>query len=146
MTPESGILTLEQEELLLQPIQDHMDALQSRIDALRKDGSAKVTDLSNKITLIREDKNFGKEERNHQIAILNKELEKAKEVESANKSEIDKLVAEGEVYLKEHFNRDYYKLVEENCKRAKEDAKKQYERQLADHKAKHEQDLSLIHI
>ena len=46
MTPESGILTLEQEELLLQPIQDHMDALQSRIDALRKDGSAKVTDLS----------------------------------------------------------------------------------------------------
>lgn len=144
MTPESGILTLEQEELLLQPIQDHMDALQSRIDALRKDGSAKVTDLSNIITLIREDKNFGKEERNHQIAILNKELEKAKEVESANKSEIDKLVAEGEVYLKEHFNRDYYKLVEENCKRAKEDAKKQYERQLADHKAKHEQDLAAL--
>ena len=144
MTPESGILTLEQEELLLQPIQDHMDALQSRIDALRKDGSAKVTDLSNKITLIREDKYFGKEERNHQIAILNKELEKAKEVESANKSEIDKLVAEGEVYLKEHFNRDYYKLVEENCKRAKEDAKKQYERQLADHKAKHEQDLAAL--
>ena len=144
MTPESGILTLEQEELLLQPIQDHMDALQSRIDALRKDGSAKVTDLSNKITLIREDKNFGKEERNHQIAILNKELEKAKEVEAANKSEIDKLVAEGEVYLKEHFNRDYYKLVEENCKRAKEDAKKQYERQLADHKAKHEQDLAAL--
>lgn len=144
MTPESGILTLEQEELLLQPIQDHMEALQSRIDALRKDGSAKVTDLSNKITLIREDKNFGKEERNHQIAILNKELEKAKEVESANKSEIDKLVAEGEVYLKEHFNRDYYKSVEENCKRAKEDAKKQYERQLADHKAKHEQDLAAL--
>lgn len=144
MTPESGILTLEQEELLLQPIQDHMDALQSRIDALRKDGSAKVTDLSNIITLIREDKNFGKEERNHQIAILNKELEKAKEVESANKSEIDKLVAEGEVYLKEHFNRDYYKSVEENCKRAKEDAKKQYERQLADHKAKHEQDLAAL--
>ena len=144
MTPESGILTLEQEELLLQPIQDHMEALQSRIDALRKDGSAKVTDLSNKITLIREDKNFGKEERNHQIAILNKELEKAKEVESANKSEIDKLVAEGEVYLKEHFNRDYYKSVEENCKRAKEDAKKQYERQLADHKAKHEQDLATL--
>lgn len=144
MTPESGILTLEQEELLLQPIQDHMDALQSRIDALRKDGTAKVTDLSNKITLIREDKNFGKEERNHQIAILNKELEKAKEVESANKSEIDKLVAEGEVYLKEHFNRDYYKSVEENCKRAKEDAKKQYERQLADHKAKHEQDLAAL--
>lgn len=144
MTPESGILTLEQEELLLQPIQDHMDALQSRIDALRKDGSTKVTDLNNKITLIREDKNFGKEERNHQIAILNKELEKAKEVEAANKSEIDKLVAEGEAYLKEHFNRDYYKSVEENCKRAKEDAKKQYERQLADHKAKHEQELAAL--
>ena len=144
MTPESGILTLEQEELLLQPIQDHMDALQSRIDALRKDGSTKVTDLNNKITLIREDKNFGKEERNHQIAILNKELEKAKEVEAANKSEIDKLVAEGEAYLKEHFNRDYYKSVEENCKKAREDAKKQYERQLADHKAKHEQELAAL--
>lgn len=144
MTPESGILTLEQEELLLQPIQDHMDALQSRIDALRKDGSTKVTDLNNKITLIREDKNFGKEERNHQIAILNKELEKAKEVEATNKSEIDKLVAEGEAYLKEHFNRDYYKSVEENCKKAREDAKKQYERQLADHKAKHEQELAAL--
>ena len=93
ISPNNGILTPEKEELLLAPIQEHMNALQQKIDALRQDGTTKISEINNTIKIIHGDKNFSKQEQEQQIARLKGELEKAKAVESANKAQVDKLVA-----------------------------------------------------
>lgn len=144
ISPNNGILTPEKEELLLDPIQEHMNALQQKIDALRQDGTTKISEINNTIKIIHGDKNFSKQEQEQQIARLKGELEKAKAVESANKAQVDKLVAEGESYLNAHFEKEYYIPVKNSAVLERKQAKEQYERQLAEYKQNYEAQLAEI--
>lgn len=144
ISPNNGILTPEKEELLLAPIQEHMNALQQKIDALRQDGTTKISEINNTIKIIHGDKNFSKQEQEQQIARLKGELEKAKAVESANKAQVDKLVAEGEAYLNAHFEKEYYIPVKNSAVLERKQAKEQYERQLAEYKQNYEAQLAEI--
>lgn len=144
ISPNNGILTPEKEELLLAPIQEHMNALQQKIDALRQDGTTKISEINNTIKIIHGDKNFSKQEQEQQIARLKGELEKAKAVESANKAKVDKLVAEGEAYLNAHFDKEYYTPVKNSAVLERKQAKEQYERQLAEYKQNYEAQLAEI--
>lgn len=144
ISPNNGILTPEKEELLLAPIQEHMNALQQKIDALRQDGTTKISEINNTIKIIHGDKNFSKQEQEQQIARLKGELEKAKAVESANKAQVDKLVAEGEAYLNAHFDKEYYIPVKNSAVLERKQAKEQYERQLAEYKQNYEAQLAEI--
>ena len=70
-----------------------------KIDALRVDGSDKVNDLKNQIAIAKENKNLSKIQRDKIIENSKKSWKVQKKVETANKEEIKKLVAEAEDYL-----------------------------------------------
>ena len=69
-------------------------------------------------------------------------LEKAKAVESQNKAEVDKLIAEAESYIKEHFDEEYYKPVKASCELEKVQAKEKYNRKVQELKKEHEANLA----
>ena len=108
MANDMRYLSAEEEVKLLKPIDEYVGKIQAQIDALRVDGSDKVQALNTHISLTKEDKNYTKEEQN---AIIRKDQEllvKAREVETANKDKVSKLIADAESYLKTHFKKDYY--------------------------------------
>lgn len=142
MANTNGILTLEEEEKLRQPIDEHVAAIQEKINALRKDGTDVVIEMENHIQLVKEDKNYTKEERDRIIADDRKKIEPAKAVEAKNKAEVDSLIAEAEKYLDEHFNPDYYDKVVASCEAEKAEADKAYNDKLAELKAEHDKNLS----
>ena len=80
----------------MKPIDEYVEKVQKKIDALRVDGSDKVNDLKNQIAIAKENKNLSKIQRDKIIENSKKELESAKKVETANKEEIKKQVAEAE--------------------------------------------------
>ena len=86
----SKILTVEEENKLLKPIDDYVSGIQAKIDALRVDGTDKVISLQSLIESIKRDKTLSADERNKEIASLQTELKKAEEVENANKEQIAK--------------------------------------------------------
>jgi len=134
------ILTEEEEKKLLQPIDEHLAGIQSKIDALRKDGTDRVRYYQNHIELVKNDRNYTKDEQRKIIDEDKASMEKAKAVESKNKPEVDKLITEGETYLKEHYN-EYYEPVEKACEAAKADALKRYEENLQKLAKEHEDNL-----
>ena len=103
MAENSVIISAEEEAKLLKPIDEYVEKIQKKIDALRVDGSDKVNDLKNQIAIAKENKNLSKIQRDKIIENSKKELESAKKVETANKEEIKKLVAEAEDYLAKHY-------------------------------------------
>ena len=120
MANDMRYLSAEEEAKLLKPIDEYVGKIQAQIDALRVDGSDKVQALKTHISLTKEDKNYTKEEQN---AIIRKDQEllvKAREVETANKDKVSKLIADAESYLKTHFKKDVQlkrKLRMQNMKR-----------------------------
>ena len=102
MAENSVIISAEEEAKLLKPIDEYVEKIQKKIDALRVDGSDKVNDLKNQIAIAKENKNLSKIQRDKIIENSKKELESAKKVETANKEEIKKLIAEAEDYLAKH--------------------------------------------
>ena len=106
MAENSVIISAEEEAKLLKPIDEYVEKIQKKIDALRVDGSDKVNDLKNQIAIAKENKNLSKIQRDKIIENSKKELESAKKVETANKEEIKKLVAEAEDYLAKHYKKD----------------------------------------
>ena len=109
------ILTAEREMELRKPIDDYVGEIQEKINALRVDGTDKVVSLQNKIDSLKRDKSRSKEENAASIAKLQGELVKAKEVEAKNKDEISKLITDAENYIKEHFDKLYYALVDDSA-------------------------------
>lgn len=97
------ILTAAEEIALRQPIDDYVGGIQKKIDALRADGTAKVITYENAIDGIKRDRTLSKSEKNSKIAEIQKNLDKATAVENKNKAEVEKLIADAESYLKEHF-------------------------------------------
>ena len=106
-TDNKKILTAEQELKLRQPIDDYVGAIQQNINALRENGTDKVLDIQGELDNLKRDRIYTAQEKESIRAKLTAELEKAKAVESKNKDEIAKLIADAEGYLKGHFNKDY---------------------------------------
>ena len=120
MANDMKYLSAEEEAKLLKPIDEYIGKIQKQIDALRKDGSDKVQELKTHISLVRENKNYTKEEQAEIIRKDKEQMVKAKETEAANKDKVSKLIAEAEEYLKAHFKKDYYDKVAASCAAQKE--------------------------
>ena len=144
MAENSVIISAEEEAKLLKPIDEYVEKIQKKIDALRVDGSDKVNDLKNQIAIAKENKNLSKIQRDKIIANSKKELESAKKVETANKEEIKKLVAEAEDYLAKHYKKDYYDVVNNSCKAAKAEENSRYEKVKADLKSEHQKKIASL--
>ena len=144
MAENSVIITAEQEATLLTPIDEYVEKIQTKIDAFRVDGSDKVNDLKNQIAIAKENKNLSKIQRDKIIENSKKELESAKKVETANKEEIKKLVAEAEDYLAKHYKKDYYDVVNNSCKAAKAEENSRYEKVKADLKSEHQKKIASL--
>ena len=140
----SVIISAEEEAKLLKPIDEYVEKVQKKIDALRVDGSDKVNDLKNQIAIAKENKNLSKIQRDKIIENSKKELESAKKVETANKEEIKKLVAEAEDYLAKHYKKDYYDVVNNSCKAAKAEENSRYEKVKADLKSEHQKKIASL--
>ena len=144
MAENSVIISAEEEAKLLKPIDEYVEKIQKKIDALRVDGSDKVNDLKNQIAIAKENKNLSKIQRDKIIANSKKELESAKRIETANKEEIKKLVAEAEDYLAKHYKKDYYDVVNNSCKAAKAEENSRYEKVKADLKSEHQKKIASL--
>ena len=144
MAENSVIISAEEEAKLLKPIDEYVEKIQKKIDALRIYGSDKVNDLKNQIAIAKENKNLSKIQRDKIIENSKKELESAKKVETANKEEIKKLVAEAEDYLAKHYKKDYYDVVNNSCKAAKAEENSRYEKVKADLKSEHQKKIASL--
>ena len=142
MADNKKILTAEEENALCRPMEEYVGKIQAKIDSLRKDGTDVVIALNNHIQLVREDKNYTRQERAKLIEEDRRKLGPAKEVEEKNKAEIERLIAEAEKYLDEHFEADYYSRVTASCDVERAAAKKEYESSLAQLKQEHEKALA----
>lgn len=141
---DSRILSEEDAGKLLAPIDKYVGDIQSDIDKIREDGALKVRNLENQIILLKEDKTLTKDERANDIADAKRELEKAKQVESANKSKVDALVKKAEDYLKAHYDNDYYNKVKASCDARREEARREYETGLGKLANEHEAELKKL--
>ena len=128
MGENSTIISAEEAEKLLKPIDEYVGKIQAQIDALRVEGSDKVNSLKNQIAIAKENKNLSKEQKNRIIEESKKELEKAKATETANKQQVANLIAKAEDYLSKHYNSEYYDIVAKSCKAEKETENSNYER------------------
>lgn len=144
MVKNDKILSFEEEQKLLEPIDSYVGAIQEQINALRADGTDKVTSLNNHIAIIKENANYSKEEKKAIIASDKEALAKAKAVEAQNKAQISKLIADAVAYLDSHFEKEYYAPVAASCEaqKAAEDAR--YAEQLKELKAQHEKELAKL--
>ena len=143
-TGNEKILTAEREMELRKPIDDYVGGIQEKINALRVDGTDRVVSLQNRIDSLKRDKSRSKAENEASIAKLQGELSKAKEIESKNKDEIAKLIADAENYIKEHFDKEYYAPVCESAKYEKEAAKAAYDAKLAELQKEHQATVSKL--
>lgn len=144
MAEKSVILSAEEEAILLKPIDEYVGKIQDQIDALRVDGSDKVNSLKNQIAIAKEDKNLSKEQQNKIIEECNKELEKAKATESANKQKITNLIADAEGYLAKHYKSEYYDIVAKSCDAEKAAENSSYEKLKAEIQAEEKKALSKL--
>ena len=138
------ILTAAEEIALRQPIDDYVGGIQKKIDALRADGTAKVITYENAIDSIKRDRTLSKSEKTSKIAEIQKNLDKATAVENKNKAEVEKLIADAESYLKEHFDTEYFTPVKESCAAEKEQAKVRYNEKVAELQKQHKENLSKL--
>ena len=140
--PSGKILSIDDEAKLIQPIDEYVSTIQSKVDELRAEGTTKVVALQTSIDVTKSDRVLTKAERDEAIAEYKAEMEKAKKVEAANKPEVDKLIADAEAYLKQHFDSEYYEPVKASCAAQKVEAKAKYEKALADLAEEHKQTLA----
>ena len=136
------ILSYEEEQQLLQPIDSYVGAIQQQVNALRADGTDRVIALNNHIAVIKENANYTKEEKKAIIAKDNEELAKAKAVEAQNKAQINSLIADAISFLDKHYESDYYTPVVKSCKLQKAAEESRYADELAELKAAHEKELA----
>ena len=138
VTENTKILTAEQEAELLQPIDEYVGGIQAKINDLRADGTDRVVEIQSGLDNLKRDRIYTQEEKAARSAQLAKELEQAKAVESQNKDEVSKLIAQAEQYLKEHYNTDYYQAVVASCKEEKVAAQAKYRQAVEDLQKEHQ--------
>lgn len=144
MVNNDKILSYEEEQKLLEPIDSYVGAIQEQIDALRADGTDKVTSLNNHIAITKENANYTKEEKKTIIAADKEALAKAKAVEAQNKDKINKLINDAVSYLDKNFDAQYYAPVAKACEQQKADENARYTAELAQLKSEHEKELSKL--
>ena len=142
-TDNTKILTAEQESQLRQPIDEYVGGIQAKIDALRKDGTDRVVEIQSSIDNLKRDRIYTQQEREAKLTQLKADLEKAKAVESQNKAEIDKLIAEAESYLNSHFG-EYYQAVVESGKVEKVQAQEKYQAAVAQLNKEHQETMAKL--
>ena len=139
-----AILTAEEEQKLLQPIDEYVGSIQEKINALREDGTDRIIALNSHMAVVRENANYTKEEKAAAIAEDKKALAAAKVVEEKNKPEVKKLIDEAVAYLDGHYDQEYYSKVAESCKNQTAAEMTRYEKELVDLKAQHQAELSKL--
>ena len=144
MVKNDNILTYEEEQKLLEPIDSHVNAFQEQINALRAEGTDKVVALNSHMAIIRENALYTKDEKKAMIAEDKKKLKAAKEVEKQNKAQINTLIADAVGYLDKNFDSLYYTPVAESCQAQKEAEEARYTAELAELKAQHEKELASL--
>ena len=140
----ANILTAEQEAKLRQPIDEHVGKIQEKLDALRVDGTDKVVELLNDIDSLKKDHIYTQQEKDTRMTQLKADLEKAKAVEAKNKDEVSKLVAEGEAYIKAHYDQEYFQPVAASCVEEKAEAQKKYQERVAELEKEHQDTISKL--
>ena len=138
------ILTAEEEQNLLQPIDAYVSGIQEKINELRKDGTDQVIALNNHIAVVRENANLTKAEKQAIIQENKGTLAKARQIEKEKKPEIDQLISQAVKYLDEHYDKDYYSKVVVSCSEETEAEKARYEKELRDLKAQHEKEFNKV--
>lgn len=144
MATENKILTAEQELKLRQPIDEYVGGIQAKIDALRVDGTDRVIDIQSMLDNLKRDRIYTAQEKEARAAQLKKELEAAKAVENQNKTEISKLIADAESYLKAHYDAEYYQPLLASCRNEKVAAQEKYQAAVAELNKEHQATLSKL--
>ena len=144
VTEKTKVLTAEQEAALLQPIDEHVGAIQEKINALRLDGTDQVIEIQNNIDNLKRDRIYTEAEKQTKITQQKAALEKAKAVEAKNKDAVAKLIAEAESYLKAHYDSEYYQAVVASCKVEKEMAQEKYKAAVAQLEKEHQATLAKL--
>lgn len=142
-TENTKILTAEQEQQLRQPIDEYVGGIQAKIDALRKDGTDQVVEIQSSMDSLKRDRIYTQQEKEAKLAQYKADLEKAKAVESQNKGEVDKLIAEAESYLNSHFG-EYYQAVVESGKAEKVQAQEKYQAAVAQLNKDHQETMAKL--
>ena len=143
-TQTSKILSAEQEAKLRQPIDEYVGKIQAQIDELRTDGTEKAVNIQNELDNLKRDRIYTAQEKTERETKLKAELAAAKAVEETNKSQINKLIADAEAYLKAHYDSDYYQAVVASCKQEKVQAQQKYQAAVEQLKKEHETALSKL--
>ena len=138
------ILTAEEEQGLLKPIDEFVGGIQEEINALRADGTDRVTSLTNHIAIIRENANYSKAEKAAIIAKDRAELQKAKLVEKQHSAEIKKLIGEAVGHLDAHYDSDYYAPVAASCELEKAEENSRYAAELVQLEKEHTAELAKL--
>ena len=138
------ILTAEDEQKLLQPIDEYVGKIQEKINALRENGTDQIIALNNHIAVIRENANYSKAEKATIVAEDKKALEAAKAVEQKNKPEVKKLIDDAVNYLDSHYDKDYFTKVSASCKEQAAAENARYEKELQGLKAEHQAELAKL--
>ena len=144
MAIENGILSLEEEQRLLAPIDAHVAGIQDKINALRRDGTDNVIALTNHMAIVRENANYTKAEKARMIAEDKQAMVKAKAVEAQNKGQVNALIAEAVKYLDENYDTAYYNKVVASCEAQKSAENARYNAELASMKKQYEADLAKL--
>ena len=144
MAIDNRILSVEEEQRLLAPIDERVGAIQEKINALRKDGTDRVIALTNHMAIVRENANYTKGEKANMIAADRQALAEAKAVESKNKGQVSGLIDEAVKYLDANYDSAYYNKITASCKALKEAEQARYAEELAQMKKQHEADLSKL--
>ena len=139
-----AILTAEQEQKLLQPIDEFVGKIQEKINVLRADGTDRIIALNNHIAVVRENANYTKEEKAAMIAEDRKALVAAKAVEQKNKPEVKKLTDEAIRYLDAHYDSEYFTKVAASCKEQNAAEISRYEAELLELKKEHQAELAKL--
>ena len=139
-----AILTAEEEQSLLRPIDEYVGKIQEKINVLRENGTDKIISLNNHIAVIRENANYTKAEKAAIIAEDRKALAKAKAVEQQNKAEVRKLTDEAVKYLDDHYDKEYYEKVATSCKEQAAAEGSRYEKELQELKKEHQAELAKL--
>lgn len=143
-TVSGKILSVEEETKLLQPIDSYVNEIQKKVDDLRADGTTRIVELQSSIDATKNDRVLTKAECDEAINKYKAQMEKAKQVESQNKGQINSLVADAENYLKAHYESEYLASVKASCAAEREAAKAAYQKQLAKLEKEHQEGIAGI--
>ena len=144
MAENTKILSAEEAEKLLRPIDEHIGEIQKKIDALRADGADKVAELTDELRMAKESKTLTAEQKEKIRRKDEALLSEAKKTEAVNKAQVEKLIAEGEAYLKAHYKTEYLDRIKASGAGEREAAAAAYSRKVEALKAEHEKSLAAL--